>query len=110
MAKIRVVIKEPRKDAYVKFIKAKLESFQEIVQGNIEGVGISDELSERNIIAYCNDEGKIMGYRLNIYIQGRRDIISGNCVFVKGNDEGEDISLNDEDITLIKNYCDRNEL
>lgn len=51
-----------------------------------------------------------MRYGFNIYIQGRRDIILGNCVFVKGNDEGEDISLNDEDITLIKNYCKENEI
>ena len=59
--KIKVIIVEPGKPAYVKEVKDELETYQEIVGGLIEIVRAFDD----GVILVDNEEGKLMGLPLN---------------------------------------------
>lgn len=59
--KIKVIIVEPGKPAYVKEVKDELSTYQEIVGGLIEIVRAFDD----GVILVDNEEGKLMGLPLN---------------------------------------------
>ena len=80
----------------VKEIDNTLKELQSIVGGYIEVVNIGN-----NCIIICNEEGKILNLKPNILFGN--DVIVGTIIFSKFNDEGEFISLDDEDIEFIKN-------
>lgn len=114
--KITVLIKQPGKSARVSEIENTLQSFQEVVEGNIEQIPLSyDVLLSHipDICALCNDEGKInhmpanflMG---NIY-NGCYDIVCGPVVFAGVN--GDDtVSLTERQISMIKKAIKANEV
>lgn len=87
-------------------IDDSLESLQKCVGGYIESVPLNDVLSGANIVAYCNEEGKLL--RLNaeaLFVQKDGavvDMICGPIIFTGVTDEGDSASLTDEQIALIR--------
>lgn len=106
MKKISVVVKRAGAEADVMQIKPELESFQSLVEGYIEGVTPTEYLAEHNIVAYCNDEGKLNGLIPNLFFPEIKDVIFGTCVFVKADDEGDDISMEQDEIEYVLKLCE----
>jgi len=86
----------------------KLDYFQKIVGGYIEGISIT-----KDIMMYCNEEGKILGLPVNKlateYVKSIRpfnDIICGDVVFTKLNKEGDDVCLSLDDINHIIDFIE----
>ena len=87
-------------------IENKLEVIQDLVGGYIEYV----DLSQDGVDMIINEEGKI--YNLDYNLQAtllyrathlyKDDYIVGDVIIVRTNDEGENIGLEDADITTIK--------
>jgi len=88
---IRVVVKEPGKDAYERQITGTLASFQNVVGGYLEVV--SHNMGE-GMTVYANEDGYSLGLAPNIgpYV--------GTLVVCGLSPEGEDISLTDEQARL----------
>lgn len=86
-----------------------LETLQQIVGGYIEIPYLSEILAENDIDIIINDEGKfIEGLKAEIAIvkDGTNevlDVVMGNCIFASHNDEGDTISLTDEQIAIVQN-------
>jgi hypothetical protein len=76
MGLIRVIVKEPQKDAYVTDIPNTLEGKQKVVGGYIEVVpfGIDHLL-------ILNEEGKLIGLQPNIVWND--DVIMGTIILVR---------------------------
>ena len=91
--KIRVLIIEPGKAPYEKQIDNDYRAMQKVVDGCIEYV----DLPEPDCHLYCNDEGKLNGLPGNRRLD-HGDIICGKFLICAHNDEGEDISLSDEQL------------
>ena len=86
-----------------------LEALQRIVGGYIEIPYLSETLAENGIDVIINDEGKfIEGLKAEIAIvkDGTNevlDVVMGNCIFASHNDEGDTVSLTDEQIAIVQN-------
>ena len=84
-----------------------LDGLQALVGGYIEHAFIGDDFYERDIDLFINEEGKFIEGLNNEIVLVKRgtnkilDIIFGNCVFVSHDDEGETISLNEEQKKFI---------
>lgn len=81
-------------------VENSLEAEQAFVGGYIEVYCISDKLD-----VVCNDEGKINGLELRVaHIEDERiiEVIAGDCFVCRHNDEGEFVSIEDEDFEVIK--------
>lgn len=89
---MRVLIVQPQVRPYVAEIEEGLKPMQEIVGGPIEMVDLDE-----NTNLVCNEEGKIIGLEGNRRIG--RDIIAGTFFLCGFNEEGESISLTDEQIS-----------
>ena len=89
--RIKVVIVEAGKPPYVKTIRNSIESMQKVVGGDIQMLGLS--VGETLI---CNDEGKLIGLDGNRRIGD--DIVAGTFFIAGDNEDGELVSLNDEQI------------
>ena len=89
---MRVLIVPPKARPYVAEIEIGLEPMQELVGGSIEMVDLDDNTS-----LVCNEEGKIQGLEGNRRIG--RDIIAGTFFLCGFNEEGESVSLSDEQIS-----------
>jgi hypothetical protein len=86
---IRVLKIEPGKMPYEKEIPNDLVGIQAEVEGLFECVYLDD-----NCIAVVNEEGKINGMELNRRISN--DIIAGSFFICGDSQEGEFVSLTDE--------------
>ncbi len=90
-----------------KNINNTLEALQEIVGGYIEIPFLSEIFFKNEIDIIINDEGKfIEGLNPEIAIVRKRDnqivdIVYGNCIFASHDEQGETVSLNDEQIKVI---------
>ena len=81
-------------------VENSLKAEQAFVGGYIEVYCISDKLD-----VVCNDEGKINGLELRVaHIEDKRilEVIAGDCFVCRHNDEGEFVSIEDEDLEVIK--------
>ena len=88
---IRILKIEPQKLPYEKEISNDLEG----IQGEVEG--LFDYLYlDNNCILVCNDEGKLNGMELNRRVGN--DIIAGPFFIVGDSQDGECVSLTDEQI------------
>ena len=91
-----------------KDITNELETLQEIVGGYIEIPSVSEVFNDNVIDMIINEEGKLIeGFKPEIAIADKErgnilDVIYGNCIFASHDDEGETISLNDEQIKIIE--------
>lgn len=90
-------------------IENTLEALQEVVGGYIEIPYLSEVFAENDIDIIINDEGKfIEGLKAEIAIvkEGANevlDVVMGNCIFASHNDEGDTVSLTDEQIAIVQN-------
>lgn len=85
-----------------KKIDGSLESMQEIVKGyiqyvNLGSIAVKPELDGYDL--YCNETGKLDGLEPNI--QFPHDVVCGNFFISKADDEGNAITLTNEDIEKI---------
>lgn len=94
---MRVLIVKPQERPYVAEIEKGLKPMQEIVGGYIEMMDL-----DGNTSLVCNDEGKIQGLEGNRRIG--RDIIAGTFFLCGFNEDGESISLTDEQISKYYEY------
>ena len=93
-----------------------LSMLQKNVGGFIDLLYLGEELAERDIDAYVNDEGKLIGLEPNFVRQFVKkdgdslyDIVQGNVVFSKvDQSDGKTYPLDDDDIEFIKNYMGTN--
>ncbi len=92
---MKVLIVEPHKEPYEKDIDKSLSSMQKVVGGLIEPVDLDE-----NATIVCNEEGKLMGLEGNRRVG--RDIIAGTFFIAGTNDEGEFVSLTDEQLKACK--------
>jgi len=88
--------------------KITLDDLQKAVGGWIEGICITSHL-----VMYCNEEGKLDNLPVNNIATGflwslgkTNDVIAGNVIFSKTDNEGENISLSEEDINKIIDYIE----
>jgi hypothetical protein len=88
------------RDLLIDKMENSLESLQEFIDGYIEPVKLSD-----NLTMWVNEEGKMRQLTTNFYLYKdnvRLDSIVGNALFTSVNEEGDIISLNDSDIHEIQ--------
>jgi hypothetical protein len=89
-------------------IKNTLEELQGIVGGYIEIPLLSRVFKDNDIDVIINEEGKyIEGLKPEIAIVSGGngqilDLVYGNCVFASHDEQGNTVSLNDEQIKIIK--------
>jgi hypothetical protein len=88
---IKILKIEPGEMPYEKEIQNNLEGIQAEVEGMFECVYLND-----NCIAVVNEEGKINGMELNRRMGN--DIIAGTFFICGDSEEGEFVSLTDEQI------------
>ena len=91
---IKVLKIEPGKMPYEKEMVNELEGIQAEVEGMFECVYL-----DNNCIAVVNEEGKLNGMELNRRIGN--DIIAGPFFICGDSDDGEFISLTDEQIDVF---------
>ena len=92
---MKVIVKKPGEQPYLRDILNNLKEYQEIVGGYIEVVYMGAD-----ILMICNEEGKLNRLEHNFYIPG--DTVVGTVFFV-GKD-GEDFrSLTDTEVSRILN-------
>ena len=86
---------------YLADIENTLEEFQSIVDGNIEVIRISDD-----VLAVLNECGKFIGLKPSRLwkVNDNLDIIHGNIVCVRSDNDGNFVSIQNEDIAVI-NEC-----
>lgn len=94
MSKIKVVVKEPLKNAVVAEIENTLEAKQALVGGYIEYIPFGETGS---FDLYLNEEGKLEGLTSNLLFPA--DVIVGTIFVSKSDDEGEDIGLTENEAT-----------
>lgn len=94
---MKIVVKNVGEQAKVMEIKNELKPIQQIVEGYIEILPLSD-----GILMVCNEEGKLKDLPVNfeLNINGHTDFIVGNVLFVGRNDMDFD-SLSDEQIKVL---------
>lgn len=93
--KIRVLIKEPGKDAVVDWIEPTLEIFRALVGGHIKSLSF-----RRNVCCYIDDDGKLKGKESN-FRWSYGDMVLGTAVFFGRGYDGEEISLTDEQLFYL---------
>lgn len=90
-------------------IGTELEDLQKIVGGYIEIPFISKVFNDNGIDTIINEEGKLIGgLKPEIAIVNEErgnilDIVYGNCIFASHDEEGNTITLTEEQIEIINN-------
>jgi hypothetical protein len=105
--KIKILIKEPYKKPYIKEVEDELKTFQNIVGGLIECVGCP---TVKEIDLICNEEGKLDSLPGNFFIPEYEDCLVGTAFAVGYNDEGDFVSVTDEQAKKVTEYMDKYEL
>jgi hypothetical protein len=104
---IKAVVSRPHSVPIVTTIKNDLETFQKLVDGYIEVVPLQ---ADSKVMLVLNEEGKFKGLEPNFFWY--EDLIVGTVVFVGFDEESEDgdfISLTDEQLEEISDYLDLDE-
>lgn len=104
---IRVIIKEPNRLAEIKEIESGLKPLQNLVGGYIECVSMPD-MDDADMI--LNETGKLDGLTPNFWIPEYKDLAVGTIVICGvDRDEGEHISLNNDQVESVLAYVDEND-
>lgn len=88
-------------------IKSGLEELQKIVGGYIEIPFLSKKFFDNEIDIIINEEGKLLdNMKPEIAIVNEAhgnilDIVYGNCIFASHDNEGNTVSLSDEQIRIV---------
>lgn len=93
--RIRILKIEPQKVPYEKEINNDLEGIQGEVEGLFECIYLDEDCT-----LVCNEEGKLNGMELNRRVGN--DIIAGPFFIVGDSNDGEFISLTDEQVEQYK--------
>lgn len=96
---MRVIYKEPGKDAEVRNIDNTLKALQNLVNGYIEHLG----LIPGRLGLFVNEEGKLNDMRRNFFLASHNDTIFGPAIFF-GEDGEELTDISDEDAMLVMEY------
>lgn len=83
----------------------------DLVGGYIEVMSYVAEFRERGISLVINEEGKIINLEPSMVFLNKGnivDMVMGNVVFVKVDEEGNTIPLNDEDVVFVEKYINSN--
>lgn len=102
--KIKILIKEPYKKPYIKEVQDELKTFQNIVGGYVECVGLPGN-DEIDII--CNEEGKLDKLAGNFFVPEYEDCIVGTVFAVGYNNEGDWISITDDQTKKAAEYMEK---
>lgn len=97
MEKVKIAFKEMNKDLVFKEIRRDYESISNLIGGYIEFV--PSGINGLHIVV--NEEGKLLNLTPNLYY-GREDILCGNIIFVRTNEEGDLTSITSEDEEILK--------
>lgn len=100
---MKVLVKEPGKDPRTMEIDNKLSVLQQLVDGYIEPVRITDGL-----VMIVNEEGKLKGLEPNFFIAALDDTILGTAVFC-GEDGDEFADIKDEDLIVLQTFFSLND-
>jgi len=106
---VRVVVKEPNKQAEERLIDNTLRGYQKAVDGWIESVCLPQH--EDNIDIVMNDEGKLLNMETNVYVDEYKDFFVGTLVAVGVNKN--DLtwrSLTDEEIKCAIKWFDEHDI
>lgn len=98
---MRILFKEPLKDAVVREIEDDLTVMQELVGGYIETVKIFNNI---DMVVVLNEMGKIDQLKPNIYCG--QDVLVGNIFFI-GIDAPEMRGLTDRELEIAKELCSK---
>lgn len=105
---IRVVYKEPGKNAEIREIPNTLDEFQKLVGGFIETVTlppVAGGCHNRTAIIICDEEGKLKGAKPNFFCGAIHDMICGPVVVTGENAAGDDFGdLSEHD---AKGICEQ---
>lgn len=84
-----------------------LEYLQNLVGGYIEHFVIDEELNNQHIDMWINEDGKMQKLKPTFALEydGKLiDIIVGNCVFTKYDDEGNTLGLTIQETQIVSNW------
>lgn len=95
MKTITIATKEPGLPWEARTVPDKLETYQAIVGGYIEHF----HTSNRGVDYFCNEEGKLKKMQPNVVVRGQQ--IVGPIFAVRSDEEGEFISLTEDDLECI---------
>jgi hypothetical protein len=98
---IRVIVKEPGKDAEVKEILDEYKTYNNLVGGFIETITIP---GVKGAVAVLNDEGKLNNLASNIFLPEYDDMLVGTIVVTGFRSDGEFCSLSDEQVEKVSQY------
>ena len=105
---LKVLVKEPDKEPYVKEIEHSLEAMQEIVGGYIESV---DMPGINCVDLFVNEEGKLDRLQGNFWLPEYEDCVVGTCYMVGYDpEECDSIDITDKQIAECKKYIKAYEL
>ncbi len=105
---LKVLVKEPNKEPYIKEIEPELKNYQEIVGGLIECVEMP---GVKNVDLYVNEEGKLDNLPGNFWLPEYEDCVVGTCYMVGYDpEECENVSITDKQIKECTKYIKEYEL
>lgn len=96
---VTVVKKANEREAKIVTVEDTLSTWQGIVGGYIETIGLTDD-----ILIILNEEGKLMDLKPNFVLpcyDGGYETIVGDVAFIGYNDEGDFVSLNDDQLEFL---------
>lgn len=94
----RVLVVPLNKQPEVQEIVPDLETLQALVDGYIEIV----PYGSNGVDLVCNEEGKYNGQEPNRAVWGGKDVIFGQFVLLRHDDEGNCVGLSEQDIARFK--------
>ena len=95
MRTIKIAVKEPNKGWTIRDVEDALPTYQKIVGGYIEGFYTMGGVS-----FFCNEDGKFQDLKFNFRFYG--DWIMGTVFAVRSDEEGEFVSIEEEDLEICK--------
>ncbi len=106
MDKCKVIIKKIGEPAEVSFLENTYEAKKELVGGAISYI---DHPQHPDIQVVLNREGYAKDLPATVMFEEIGFIVPGNCVFITHNEDGEMISLSDEQIERVMPDIQRRE-
>ena len=99
---IKILVKEPNKEPYIKEIEDELEPKQEIVGGLIECIEFPDL---RGVDIYVNEEGLLDQMPGNFWLPHYQDCVKGTCFMVGFDAEtGDCVDITDNQIKHCEKF------
>lgn len=100
--KFKVLVYEPGKDPYLKYIYRTGRELSNIIEGPIEGSTPFTSEDMKDIVLFTHMEGKFIGLDVNFYLNN--DFIVGSCIFMTENEEGVPIDLSYPQLKSIQDF------